>query len=214
MPFTASRQSRKSMAGHLDPRKSIAAQIAFIFVFAAFFLFLCGIFFPKDADEIGFEIDNPGYLFGCYFYGNSEIVLQRDSALFNGRRVPIKYSSDKTLREIIYPETYPWINLSDGNFVLKNDRFALIDLIEDDDNVWTIQIETSDYLRSNDPEDLAIVYFERGDCEQDKAAELDAAYFSRASRIMSRTLWPLLRSCSGERSSSSSAVMVRTCCSA
>ena len=175
MPFTATWRSRKFMTANSGAKNGIEVQLAFILVIALFCLFLWENFSPRDEDEIGFEIDNPGYLFGCYFYGDSEIVLQRDSALFNGRRVPIKYSSDKTLREIIYPETYPWINLSDGNFVLKNDRFALIDLIEDDDNVWTIQIETSDYLRSNDPEDLATVYFERGDCEQDKAAELDAA---------------------------------------
>lgn len=128
-------------------------------------VFMWRVLVPRTAEELGHENENPGYLFGCYNYGASQIILGPDYAYFNGQKIRVTYGLEKTLKEVFYPQSYPWFTASTESFVFKNDRFGLVDLIQDDDGTWTIQVWKSDYLSSKDPADLDTVYFERALCE-------------------------------------------------
>lgn len=120
---------------------------------------------PEPAEDIGFENEAPSYLFGCYKYGESQIELGPDFATFNEAQVRISYGLRKEIREVFYPQSYPWFTTSTESFVFKDDRFDLVDLIQDDDGTWTIQVWKSDYLLSKHPADLDTVYFRRASCQ-------------------------------------------------
>ncbi len=134
----------------------------FYLVFAVFAVWM--ILDPPEAEEIGFPIDEPEYLFGCYYHGQSEIRLELSQATFNGTKVPISYGMRKTLREVFYPQAYPWFDVDDQRFKFRNDRFELIDIKKNRDGELYLQIWNATYLRSADPNDLKAVKFNREAC--------------------------------------------------
>ena len=121
-------------------------------------------FVSQSASQIGFENENPDYLFGCYKYGASQIELSPGAATFNGQRIEISYGLRKQLREVFYPQSFPWYDRDTNSFVFKNDRFELVNLVQDEDGTWSIKIWESDYLSSQDPADLNFVYFKSAPC--------------------------------------------------
>lgn len=139
-------------------------------VISALFLAGCAAAFlwvalvPQSATEIGHSLDDPTPLLGCYFYGRAEIQLSKNYADFNEERVPISFGLSKNLEQVLYPSRYPWVDVKQSTFRFRDDRFELLDLQQDSQGEWAIELWTSDYLESGDPQDLRSVVFRRGDC--------------------------------------------------
>ena len=127
-------------------------------------LLLWTLLVPQSAEEIGHALDDPTPLLGCYFNGRAKVRLSKDHAEFNGERVPISFGTRKTQNEVFYPSRYPWVDVKQGTFRFKNDRFELLDLEQDEGGEWSFEVWTTDYLETADPEDLKSVIFRRGTC--------------------------------------------------
>lgn len=136
---------------------------AFLTVFVAVYAWV--LLVPKRAAEIGFGIDDPSYLFGCYAAGDTEVMLYRDHAYFGGDLVPISYGMRKTLREVIYPERFPWFNAETGQFRFRSDRFDLLNLQQDAEGIWRLEIWQARYLDTSRTEDLVRTAFEKDACD-------------------------------------------------
>tara|TARA_R110000824_G_scaffold256634_1_gene445693 strand:+ start:52189 stop:52626 length:438 start_codon:yes stop_codon:yes gene_type:complete len=134
------------------------------FLAACVAAFLWVLLVPKSADEVGFLIDDPSYLTGCYSNGGAEIRLTPKHAEFNGTAVPISFGMRKTLREVVYPSRFPWFDIAQGKFRFKNDRFDLLNLQKDKSGLWSLEIWQADYLDTGKPEDLKTVIFRKHDC--------------------------------------------------
>ena len=135
-----------------------------LFVIGCVAAFLWGLLVPQSAQQIGHALDDPTPLLGCYSHRDAKIGLFKDHAEFNGDRVPVSFGSRKTQREVLYPSRYPWVDVRQGTFRFKTDRFELLDLQQDESGEWSIQVYTTDYLETGDPEDLDSVIFRRGAC--------------------------------------------------
>jgi hypothetical protein len=127
--------------------------------------FLWVLLVPQEAEDIGHPLDDPQSLLGCYLAGDTQIRLEEDWAEFDGVKVPISFGMRKALREVLYPERFPWFDPAKGAFRFKSDRFELIDIEQDDSGVWFLQIWNSTYLDSGRPEDLSCTRFVRADCK-------------------------------------------------
>jgi hypothetical protein len=135
---------------------------AFLAVCVALYAWV--LFIPQRATDIGFGIDDPSYLFGCYAAGDAEIRLYRDHADFGGDLVPISYGMRKSLGEVIYPERFPWFDAETGQFRFRSDRFDLLNLEQDAEGIWRLRIWQSRYLDTSRTDDLVETTFEKGGC--------------------------------------------------